>query len=212
VLFSLRHWRLGTLLCVMTACAQAAPQDDFLRGQLAYHRGDVVGAMAALKPPAQAGHAPSQALLAFILDRADFVDEAARYYRDAAALGDAEGHAGLANAYLTGRGVAKDEKLAVAHFSKAAELGHVPSIDLMATAWSGSLMGLDANADPAAAFAALQRAAEAGHLASIEALARAYRSGGLGLSPDAAEASRWQARAAEQRKLRAGKPVAKAAR
>ncbi|MBL8351364.1 MAG: sel1 repeat family protein [Burkholderiaceae bacterium] len=168
--------------------------------------------MAALKPAAQAGHAPSQTLLAFILDRADFVDEAARYYRDAAALGDAEGHAGLANAHLTGRGVAKDEKLAAAHFSKAAELGHAASIELLATAWSRNQLGLDANANPAAALSALQRAADAGHLPSTEALARAYQGGGLGLAPDAAEAARWQARATELRKQRAGKPVAKAAR
>ena len=63
----------------------AAPADDHERGMLAYNRGDVVGAMSALRAPAKAGYAPSQVMLAFILDRADFVDEAAKLYAEAAA-------------------------------------------------------------------------------------------------------------------------------
>jgi TPR repeat protein len=204
-------WLAICLSCSVSAGgALAMPQDDYLRGQQAYHRGDVVAAMTALRPAAEGGHAPSQSLLAFILDRADFVDEAAQLYRNAAAQGDAEGHAGLANAYLGGRGVAKDEKQAVAHFSKAADLGHGPSIEVMAAAWSRDQMGLHASADPAAARAALLRAAAQGHLASIDTLATAYAKGGYGLAPDAAESARWQARASDLRKQRAGKPPGKA--
>jgi TPR repeat protein len=73
-------------------------------------------------------------MLAFILDKADFVDEATALYRAAAAQDDADGHAGLAHAYLTGRGVAKDEKLALQHFSKAADLGHAGSRAVVARA------------------------------------------------------------------------------
>jgi TPR repeat protein len=109
------------------ACAWAGPAEDHALGLKAYQQGDVVAAMALLRGPAKAGHAPSQALLAFLLDRADYVDEAARLYRAAAEQNDPEGHAGLANAYLTGRGLAKDEKAARLHFSKAAELGHLGS-------------------------------------------------------------------------------------
>lgn len=126
-----------------------APADDHQRGMLAYRRGDVVGAIAALRPPAQAGHAPSQTLLAFILDRADFADEAARLYQAAASQDDAEGHAGLANAYLTGRGVAKDEKRAWQHFSKAAELGHAPSMEVVANAYAKGQFGLAVDPDKA---------------------------------------------------------------
>lgn len=115
---------LSAAMCCAAAWAAAAPADDHQRGVLAYQRGDVVAAMAALRPAAQAGHAPSQVLLAFILDRGDFPDEAARLYRQASEQGDAEGHAGLANLLQTGRGIAKDEKAAREHFSKAAALGH----------------------------------------------------------------------------------------
>jgi TPR repeat protein len=112
----------------------AAPADDHQRGLAAYQRGDVVAAMAALRAAAKAGHAPSQSLLAFILDKADFVDESIALYRAAAEQNDAEGHAGLGNAYLSGRGVAKDEKQAMRHFSKAADLGHAASKAVVARA------------------------------------------------------------------------------
>ncbi len=201
-------WRRGALRMAMLvsmllfgAAAGAAPADDHERGLQAYRRGDVVTAMAALRGPAQAGHAPSQSLLAFILDRADYRDEAARLYRDAAAQDDAEGHAGLASLYLTGRGVAKDEKLALRHFSKAAELGHAASVDMLADAYLKKQFGLDADGpDAAGAVSAWRRAAAQGHLASAQALALAYRVGRHGVAVDAVQAASWQARADELRK------------
>lgn len=199
------------MLALVAACATAsvlaAPADDYERGVKAYQRGDVVDAMAALRPAAQAGHVAAQTLLAFILDRADFPEESVALYRSAAGLGDAEGHSGLANAYLTGRGVTKDEKLALQHFSKAADLGHGPSIELIASAWAQGRLGLKADDDLAAARAALLRAAEQGHLASAELLGQAHAQGRLGLSVNAVEAARWQARVAELRKQRSTRPA-----
>jgi TPR repeat protein len=188
-------------MLVWCAAADAAPADDHERGLQAYRRGDVVGAMAALRGPAQAGHGPSQSLLAFILDHAGYHDEAAQLYRDAAAQDDAEGHAGLASLYLTGRGVAKDEKLALRHFSKAAELGHASSVNVLADAYLKKQYGLDADGpDGAAALGVWRRAAGQGHLASAQALAMAYRAGRHGVAADPAQAAAWQARADELRK------------
>jgi TPR repeat protein len=193
----------NALIVALMACGAAAaatPAEDHLRGLQAYQRGDVVAAMSALRSAARAGHAPGQALLAFILDRADFSDEAAQLYRDAAAQDDMDGHAGLGGLYLTGRGVAKDEKLALLHFSKAADLGHATSIETVASAYMGTQFGLDPEGrDGAAAIAAWRRAAERGHAASAEALARAYRSGRYGVAADVAQAASWQARAAALR-------------
>ena len=215
--FRPRHGLAAALLGAMLAWlavpgAQAAPADDHARGLKAYHRGDVVDAMNALRPAVQAGYAPAQTLLAFILERSDFAEEAVALYRSAADQGDAEGHAGLANAYLSGRGVAKDEKRALQHFSKAADAGHAPSVEVIATAWAQGDLGLQAGADPAAARAALQRAAAQGHLASAEALAAAYQKGRLGQAPDPAEATRWQQRVAELRQQRVAKAAPKASR
>ncbi|MFZ2650165.1 MAG: hypothetical protein WA210_08665, partial [Burkholderiaceae bacterium] len=100
--------------------------------------------MRILRAPADAGHAAAQTLLAFILEQADFPDDAAGLYREAASRGDADAHAGLANLYLTGRGLAKDEKQALLHFSKAAELGHAMAIQVLAEAHLKGLMGLSA--------------------------------------------------------------------
>jgi len=191
-----------TLVC--TGAAAAAPDDAYLRGQQAYQRGDVVAAMTALREAARAGHAPAMSMLAFILDRADFSDEATRWYREAAAHGDAEGHAGLADLYLSGRGVAKDEKAAFAHFSQAADLGHALAIEVVASAFLGGSLARVAPADEPAALAAVTRAALNNHLPSIDALAAAYRSGGrFGVGANAEQAAAWQARAVELRRLRA---------
>jgi TPR repeat protein len=197
------------LLIGASSPAPAAPADEHQRGLLAYQRGDVSGAMAALRPLAAAGHAPSQSLLGFILERADFSEQAAPLWRAAAEQGDAEAHAGLANLYLTGRGVAKDEKRALQHFSEAAARGHALAIEVVATAWLKGEMGADAKADPVAARAALTRAAEQGHLPSADALAQAWRLGQYGLQPDAAQAAQWQARAAQWRQQRAAVVPAK---
>jgi TPR repeat protein len=133
---------LAVLLQCSAAAAFAAPEDDHRRGLQAYHRGDVATAMAVLRAPAKAGHAPSQSLLAFMLDRGDFVEEAAALYRQAAAQDDTDALYALANFHLTGRGVAKDEKQALALFSKAAELGHAASAQVLADPKSRALMGL----------------------------------------------------------------------
>jgi len=204
----------AAVLATLLACggAVAAPDDDHQRALQAYQRGDVTGAMTLLRGPARAGHAASQTLLAYILNHAGFSDEAAQLYRDAAAQDDAEGHAGLAAMYLAGRGIAKDEKLVLQHFSKAADLGHAASIDLLASAYLNKQYGLEPEGrDAAAALAAWRRASQQGHLASAEALARAYQTGQSGVAADAAQAAAWQARAAELRKRQAA-PAARAGR
>ena len=207
----------ATLILALAAAALSAagagptPADDHARGLAAYNRGDVVAAMSALRAPARAGHAPSQVFLAFILDRADFVDEALALYRDAAAQDDPAGHAGLANAYLTGRGIAKDEKAALQHFSKAAERGHALSVEIVADAHLKGQFGL-ADAPHAQVLAAVRRAADQGHLSSIDALAQAHASGRWGLAADAAQATAWRQRGAELRAQRAAPASAPAAK
>lgn len=155
-----QSWRRAGVVTGLMACGLgtlAAPADDHLRGLQAYQRGDVVAAMVALRVAANAGHAPSQALLGFILESADFREEAAQHYRSAAAQGDADGHAGLAGLLISGRGVAKDEKQGLLHFSKAAELGHATATEVMERVYQNGLYG--AAPDPAQAAAWRARAA-----------------------------------------------------
>lgn len=204
----LKPWPL--LLVCGALAAHAAPADDHARGLRAYQQGDVTTAMAALRPAAKAGHAPAQSLLGLIMDRAGFVAEAAQWWQQAAAQSDAEAHMGLANLYLTGRGVAKDEKRALQHFSEAAAQGHAAAVEAVARAWLKGELGARAESDPAAARAAIQRAAEAGHLPSADALVLAYREGRYGLPVDAQQAEAWKTRAAAwraQRVAAASQPV-----
>ena len=185
------------------------PDDALRRGMQSYHRGDVAAAMTALRPAARPGHAPSQALLAFILMQAGEDAEAARLYRESAGQGNAEGHFGYGSLLQVGRGVAKDEKAALEQFSKAAALGHASAIEVVATAWATRQMGADPGAQPAVALAAWHKAASQGHLPSAEVLARVYGKGEYGVPVDTAQAARWaeQARQWRQQRAAASRPA-----
>lgn len=206
----MRSWIVG-FCWAWGVAATAAPADDHDGALRALHRGDVVGALRIARPAAEAGHAPSQALLGFLLERSGADVEALPWYRRAADGGDRDGHFGLGNLLLAGRGIAKDEKQAFVHFSKAAASGHAAAIDLVAAAWIGARWGADPEADAESARAAVLRAARQGHLASAEALASAYRHGRLGLHADAGEAAHWQARAETWRRERAASEARPAA-
>lgn len=143
--------RTALALCIaFSAVAQLNPAEGHRQGLEAYQRGDVVAAMRALRPAAEAGHAPAQALLGFILERSGDLDEALKLYTRAAVQDDVEGHVGLAQMLLVGTGVAKDEKRALQHFSKAAELGHAGSIVWLAEAYRKGRYGLATDAPEAA--------------------------------------------------------------
>jgi len=91
----------GLLLLASPAilAADAGVDEEFRRGEKAYHTGDVIGAMGSLRKAADQGHADAQALLAEILDRAEFNEEAVAYYRKAADQGNANGEYGLGTMY-----------------------------------------------------------------------------------------------------------------
>lgn len=201
-----RAWVVAWAIALALGCggtvaqpAAGQPAAEHQRAVDAYQRGDVSAALKLLRAPADAGHAPSQRLLAFILDRADVPDEAFRLYRSAAEQGDAEAHAALASFYAGGRGVAKDEKLALLHFSKAADLGDPLSINVVADAHARGTLGTAA-VDATQSARAIRRAAEQNHPPAVEALAGAFTSGRFGIAPDGTQAAQWQARAEALRK------------
>lgn len=181
----------------------AAPGDDFRAGSQAYRAGDVVGAMAVLKKSADAGHAPSQSLLAYILDKAEFNDEAIAYYRKAAAQGDAEGEFGLGSMYAAGEGVKRDPVEARKWMARAAEKGHATAINAVAEAYIKGGLGIDeTQRNSAEALRWVRRAADSGHIPAMEQLAVAYRSGTYGLAVDPKQAEVFDA------KVRAARGVA----
>lgn len=178
----------------------AGPAEDHAAGLQAYRRGDVAGAMAPLRRAADAGHAPAQTLLAFILDAAGLTADAIAYYRRAAEQGDVDAQIGLASLLAGGRSDASDPREAFVLFARAADRGDPRAVRAVADVYlrdDRQMLGDDAT--DAKALAALRRAGELDHAGAIERLVRVYQQGLLGATADAAEAARWQARLARLR-------------
>jgi len=197
----------AALAALPLASASAAPLAEaeaaYKEGERLYRTGDVIGAMGRLRAPADGGHAPSQVLLAEILDRAEFDEQAIAYYRKAAEQGDAAGEYGLGAMYLAGEGVKRDLRQALFWFTRSAERDYGPAVIALATAYLGdSAPPDDKPLDTATAQRWVRKAAERDHLPAVTALARAYREGGLGLARDLEQAKQWDARAADIRKKR----------
>ena len=210
-LWKARSWRVLLWAALMCAGPWAAANDEdaYQKGLKAYQVGDVAAAMATLRPAAEAGHAPSQALLGYIYDYSDFVSEALALYKAAAAKGNAEGHSGLAKLYLEGRGVPRDAKLAFGHLVQAADLGHGSAINAVADAYlAGSIGATPLEADDAKASAAIRRAAEREYLPAMDGLAKVYLEGRFGVAADPKQAAQWQAKASAVRAKR-GLPMPK---
>lgn len=186
---------LGVFLFAV-ASAAAAPQDDFEAGRKAYFAGDVVGAMPALKRAADAGHAPAQSLYGYILDKSEYNEEAAQYFRRAADQGDADGQYGLGTLYAAGEGVQRDLATARQWFERAASQGHALAVAALSQAFLTATLGFKGDPADAQGVAWVRKAAELGSVPALGYLAKGYRSGAFG-AVDVAQAERFEARMRE---------------
>lgn len=189
-------------LCLwLPLAAIAGPEEDFRNAEAMYLRGDFMGALPLLRGTADRGYAPSQVLLAEILDRAEFNEEAMIYYRKAAEQGSAAGEYGLGSMYESGEGVKKDPQQAYFWYTRSAERGHAPAILALANAYIMASRGkAEAPRDAARAGLWIQKAGELDFAPAVETLATAYREGGFGIAPDAARAAEFAARLAALKK------------
>lgn len=191
------------LAVVVNTPVFAGAPEDFAAGAKTYAAGDVVGSMPLLRRSADAGYAPAQVLLAEILDRSEFDEEAVSYYRKAADQGNADGQFGLGSMYSIGEGVKKDLGAARRWITLAAEQGHKQAIGVLAQAFIAGQLGVseqERQGEDARRW--IRKAADAGYLPAIDSLILAYRNGAIGLEADSAEADRWQAKANELRGIR----------
>lgn len=172
--------------------ALASPEEDFKAGQSAYRSGDIVGAMPALKRAADAGHAAAQVLYGYIMDQAEFNEDAAQYYRRAAEQGNAEGQYSLAALYAAGEGVGQDAKMARELFEQAAKQGHAQAINALAAGFMTGSLEFKGERD-AEGLTWARKAADQDHVPTLEYLAKGYRSGNFG-AVDVAEAERLELR------------------
>lgn len=194
----MKHLRLILLLVLVggAPAALAAGDEDYAAALKNFQDGDVVGAMPGLRRAAATGHTKAQVLLAEILDRSEFDEEAVALYREAAGKGDADGMFGYATMLAAGEGLKqKDPVQARGWFEKAAELGHRQAIGVMAQAHLRGELGVTAGEQQSpAALRWIEMAAKLDYLPAVDALAQAYRSGGsLGLEANPRLAGQYQA-------------------
>lgn len=176
-------------MALWSSLAFSGPAEDYEAGAKAYAAGNVVDAMTSLKRAADGGHAAAQSLLAYILDSAEFNEEAVAYYRKSAEQGNADGQFGLASMYATGEGVAQnlDEARKLALLS--AEKGNKNAIVMLAQSHISGGLNLDDEARHGPdALLWIRRAADLDYLPAVIALSTAYRSGLYGLAADPAMA------------------------
>ena len=191
-------------LVMASAMVMAGPAEDYAAGFKSYRENDVVGAMASLRAAANAGHAKAQVLLAEILDRSEFDEEAVALYRKAAEQGDPDGMFGLGALIAAGEGVKnKDPVEGRRWIQKAADLGQKQAINVMAQAYLKGELGL--TPEDLASPTALQRiklAAENDYLPALDALIVAYGTGNfLGVAPNRALVEQYQAQANKIRNI-----------
>ena len=146
----MRTWFVALMLLTGTAAsASETPEQIFQRATQTLGRGDLITGMGLLRKSAEAGHAPAQARLGDILDKAEEDKEAVAWYRKAAEQGNAAGEFGLGMEYASGEGVPKDMEQAREWVLRAAEQGHQSAVETLAMAYRIGGLGLAPDAGQA---------------------------------------------------------------
>lgn len=169
---------LVAMLLAAVPVAADTPEDLMEQAQTAFDRSDIVKAMSLYRVAAEAGHAPAQSRLAYLLDNSEDNEAAVAWYLKAAEAGDAEGMAGLAQMYAAGEGTEQNLQEAARWYTLAAQQGHTPAIRVLALAYESGGLGFDVNY--AQAISWLNAGVAANDVWSTQRLARALRQGELG--------------------------------
>ncbi len=195
------------LATICATPAWAGAEEDYQAGLKSFREGDVVGAMTPLRAASLANHPKAQALLAEILDRTDFDEDALVLYRKSAGQGEPDGMFGLGAMLISGEGGSKDEAAGRAWILKAAEAGQTLAVNVIAQAYlKGDLGYGEAERASPEALKWVRRAAENAYLPAVDALAAAYATGtGLAVQADPALAEEYRAQADKIRNLEPAK-------
>ena len=185
----------------------ATPEQYFDAADKADKADDMIAATNLYRLAAEGGHPIAQARIATILYESGYIGRALQFYRKSAEQGNAEGMYGAGLILMGGDIVEKDVVEARKWFVRAAEKGHVLSLQKLVEAYlhGGLELNQDARSGPEA-LSWIKRAADADYVPAVEALANAYRSGQYGLAADPKQADDWDAKA---KKLKGIKEVIK---
>lgn len=151
---------------------------------------DMITATQLYRAAADRGHAIAQSRIAAILYDSSYVEKALEFYRKAAEQGNGDGMYGVGIIAMGGETGKKDFAEARKWFTRAAEQGHVPSLQKLADAYRNGGLGLDEDARSGPeALSWIKRAADVDYIPAVRALADAYRSGQYGLVADPKQAA-----------------------
>jgi TPR repeat protein len=131
------RWLLGVLAVVFSGQVFAGPLED---ADTAYQRGDYTAAIESLLPLAEQGDLRAQLNLGtmnYSRAQPDY-EEAAKWFRMAAAQGDIQAERYLGYMYSHGQGVARDDKEAVKWYGRAAEQGDADAQADLASMYSAA--------------------------------------------------------------------------
>jgi len=177
---------LVAMLLATAPVGADTPEDLMEQAQNAFDRSDIVKAMSLYRVAAEAGHAPAQSRLAYLLDNSEENEAAVAWYLQAANAGDVEGMAGLAQMYAAGEGTEQNLQEAARWYTLAAQQGHTPAIRVLALAYESGGLGFEVNY--AQAITWLNAGIAANDVWSTRRLAQALRQGELGLRIDREQA------------------------
>ena len=124
----------------------ATPDEQYEAGYQAFLADDLITAMDQLSVAAEQGHVKSMVLLAYILDKAEENEQAVALYGKAVDRGDPTAKMALAQHYITGEGVEKDQGRALELITSAAEADHLPAVEQMVLIYGEGLLGVAADA------------------------------------------------------------------
>ena len=179
---------LGVLgLSIFPLGAEDTPPTVMLqKGERAFQRADIIGAMTWFRKAAEQGYAPAQFRLGQLLDNSGQNPDAVEWYRRAASQDYPDAQYGLAVMYANGKGIEQDKRQAFEWFARAAKLGHRAAIRVLVNAYEHGQ--LDLEVDPKQAVSWLRHGVARGDMWATKRLARAYRKGELGLPIDPQQA------------------------
>ena len=163
------------------------PQSYVAKAEQAFDESDIVGAMSYYRKAAEAGYAPAQSRLAYLLDKSERNEEAVKWYQKAVEQGDAEAEHGLAGMYVSADGIAQNSAEALRLFRSSANKAYPPAIRVMAAAYEKGGIGLRIDYELAREW--LEKGVQLNDYWSIKRLAQAYANGELGLRIDRQKAA-----------------------
>jgi TPR repeat protein len=164
----------------------AAEQDDaFKEAMLSYDRQDYATAIPQFRKLADAGNPEAMNILAYMQDLAQEDEDAVKYYRKSAEMGNLGGMWGLGAMMAAGEGTEKNAVEGRKWIQKAAVGGHDLAVGAMAEAYIYGQFGITPEEQKSAeALDWINKAAEIGFLLPLGTLERAYREGNYGLTID----------------------------